>query len=52
MATAMPTIGLLNGQLFDYENPDPAAIDLETMAHVLGGVPRFGGHTIDKAVTP
>jgi hypothetical protein len=42
----MATIGLLNGQLFDYENPDPAAIDLETMAHVLGGVPRFGGHTI------
>ncbi len=42
----MTTIGLLGGELLDYTNPDPALIDLETMAHVLGGVPRFGGHTI------
>jgi hypothetical protein len=42
----MSTIGLLNGELLDYENPDPELIDLETMAVVLGGIPRFGGHTL------
>jgi hypothetical protein len=42
----MSTIGLLNGKLLDYENPKPELIDLDTMAVVLGGIPRFGGHTI------
>ncbi len=39
------TIGLLNGTLLDYRHPDPALIDLKTMAIVLGRIPRFGGHT-------
>lgn len=41
----MPNIGLLNGKLFDYHNPDPALIDLETIATVSRRIPRFGGHS-------
>lgn len=39
------TIGIHNGYLFDYLDPDPALIDLETIGVVLGRMPRFGGHT-------
>lgn len=41
----MTWIQTISGKAFDLANPDPAAVDFDEIATVLGRIPRFGGHT-------
>lgn len=51
MAKSSPTsIGLFNGQYFDYLDPDPSVIDLDVLEHGLD-VPRFNNQTLRPITT-
>ena len=41
----MTVMQTFTGRLFDPFNPDPALIDLRDIAHALGNICRFGGHS-------
>ena len=42
--TPLPTIRTFSGRYMNLINPDPADVDLESIAHALGSICRFGGH--------
>lgn len=39
------TIQTFSGAPYEFDNPDPAAIDLQDIAHALSNMCRFAGHT-------
>jgi hypothetical protein len=42
----MSGIQVVSGGAFDYRNPRPQDIHIEDVAHALGNICRFGGHTL------
>ena len=42
----MSTIQVIGGGLFDVMNPDSGAIEMDDIAHALGMICRFNGHTL------